>query len=411
MQASRQNHTKYLLWLIPLSFFTFQFILRLFPSLIIKQVMQKFSIDATAFGILASAYYYGYAGAQIPIAIALDRYGVKRVLSSCVFVCAGAIYLFSITHYWYITIFCRFLIGASSAVAILATSKIINDNFPKEIYSRMIGLTFTVGLLGAIYGGRPTNKLIDQFGWQNVGIYLAIIATLIGTVTFICMQGDDNAKEYKKPFEIIAFKSLLKSPRIWALALVNLLMVGALEGFADVWGINYLTAAYNYTKSQAAELTSFIFVGMLFGGPLLAIIGRYIGNYQTIALCGLIMSIIFFRIIIGPDDLNWYSLATLLFTVGIMCCYQVLIFAVGGNLVDNTLLSIAIAFLNCFNMLGGSFFHTVIGSLMDIFWLGDMENGLRKYSLYSYNIALLIIPICALLGALIIISIKPKKII
>ena len=44
-------------------------------------------------------------------------------------------------------------------------------------------------------------------------------------------------------------------------------MVGALEGFADVWGINYIVMAYGIDKSSAAEVISFIPIGMIFGGP------------------------------------------------------------------------------------------------------------------------------------------------
>ncbi len=43
----------YAMWVFPLSFFTYQFILRLWPSLmmqqIMQQIMQQFQVDATGF--------------------------------------------------------------------------------------------------------------------------------------------------------------------------------------------------------------------------------------------------------------------------------------------------------------------------------------------------------------------------
>ena len=47
----------YAMWVFPLSFFTYQFILRLWPSLMMQQIMQQFQVDATGFGLLASVYY------------------------------------------------------------------------------------------------------------------------------------------------------------------------------------------------------------------------------------------------------------------------------------------------------------------------------------------------------------------
>ena len=99
-------------------------------------------------------------------------------------------------------------------------------------------------------------------------------------------------------------------------------------------------------------------------------------------------------------EYNWYTFAGLLFLVGIMCCYQVIVFAAGADLVNTQLLGVTIAFLNCINMLGGSFFHTVIGYLMDVFWTGAiMDDNIRQYSVESYGAALMVIPICSILGA------------
>jgi hypothetical protein len=54
-------------------------------------------------------------------------------------------------------------------------------------------------------------------------------------------------------------------------------------------------------------------------------------------------------------------------------------------------------------MLGGSFFHSIIGFEMDFFWDGGMnEMGLREYSLDTYNKALLIIPACSFLGSIMV---------
>lgn len=107
--------------------------------------------------------------------------------------------------------------------------------------------------------------------------------------------------------------------------------------------------------------------------------------------------------ILSGNVSNWWLLSALFFTIGLMCCYQVIVFAAGSTLVSNKQLGITIAFLNCINMLGGSFFHTVIGKIMDYYWEGNLtQNGLKQYSLSSYHHALMVIPACALLGTVLI---------
>ena len=401
------QHRKYLpffMWLFPLLFFAYQFILRLWPGLMMHQIMEQLSIEAGNFGMIAAFYYYGYAGMQIPVAILLDRFGTRYVVFAFSVICGFATLLFIYTDNFYLATLGRFLIGAGSAVGFLGVSKVVSEWFPKTQYARMIGFSFTFGLMGAIYGGKPVSLLIESYKWQNVALTLAIISIVIGLCAYLALRSPKNLNNGgvdSEQFKIKNFIKLLSSPTIWFLAVSNLLMVGALEGFADVWGVPYLMKAYNIAKSDAAGIVSFIFFGMLFGGPILALFSKKFGNYPVIVMCGLIMALAFI-LLFSSYLYSLWLLSCLFFIVGIMCCYQVIIFSAGSELVSQRYLGVTVAFLNCINMLGGSFFHTIIGKVMDYYWDGALDKeGIRIYDLSAYKYALVIIPVCAVIGALI----------
>jgi MFS family permease len=406
----------WLMWSLPVLFFAYQFILRLWPGLMMQSIMSQFSIDAGQFGLLAACYYYGYAGMQIPVAILLERYGPCGILSLFALLCGAATLMFTYTHSFAIALLSRFLIGVGSAVGFLGTSKVISEWFPKEMYARMVGFSFTFGLLGAIYGGRPISMLIQTYNWQHVALVLSFVALLISLLTLVFLRSPVQAKAASRThvFEWKHIRSTLSSPKLWGLACANLLMVGALEGFADVWGVPYLMEAYHLSKENSAGVMSLIFFGMLFGGPFLAYCSRKLTEYGVILICALGMCGIFV-ILLASHALSMSSLSILLFVTGLLCCYQVIIFAAGAKLVSLQELSVTVAFLNCVNMLGGSFFHTIIGKIMHAYWQGQAaENGLHLYSKNAFQHALVVIPICALLGALIILGlcysqrVKPK---
>lgn len=404
-QMSYQNKSilPYLMWLFPLFFFAYQFILRLWPGLMMQQIMAQFSIDASHFGFLAALYYYGYSGMQIPVAIMLERFGVRYVLFSFALLCGLATLTFSYTNNWYLACLSRLLIGAGSAVGFLGVSKVVSEWFPKNQYARMIGLSFTVGLLGAIYGGKPVSLVIAHYSWQNVAGALAIVAILLGLTACLFLRAPQSGqRQSTEHFKLKHFKTLLCSPFIWLLAIANFLMVGSLEGFADVWGVPYLMTAFNLAKGDAAQLVSFIFIGMLFGGPMLAFFSKRFGNYKVIIAAGLLMAFAF-ALILSATSYNWYWFAGLFFLIGMMCCYQVIVFAAGADLVSPQLLGVTVAFLNCVNMLGGSFFHTLIGQRMDSGWTGTLtQEGLRLYTLEAYHSSLVIIPYCAIAGVMLV---------
>lgn len=121
------------------------------------------------------------------------------------------------------------------------------------------------------------------------------------------------------------------------------------------------------------------------------------------------MGLIFVVLLSFNSYLEVSTLYVLLFITGVLCCYQVLVFSMGVSLVPKHLASLTVAFLNCINMLGGSFFHSIIGHCMDFFWSGAMENGIRVYDNYAYSYALSSIAIAAILGSLLIFLVAPKR--
>jgi len=373
MFDSKYKYMSYVMWLFPVLFFSYQFILRLWPGLMMNQMMEQFSIDASHFGMLAAFYYYGYAAMQIPVAILLDRYGVRIILFVFAMLCGVATLMFICTESFWLAVVSRFLIGAGSAVGFLGVSKIVSQWFPKDQYARMISFSFTVGLMGAVYGGKPVNMLIEAYSWQYVALTLALVSMILGLGALLMLRTPNTAVDVKEPFRWSKLTELLSTPVIWILALANLLMVGALEGFADVWGVQYLMTAYEIAKGEAAGLVSFVFIGMLFGGPLLAAIAKRVGDYPVLSMAGILLALAFSFLFLNTIY-NWWLLAALFFSVGMLCCYQVIVFAAGSNLVAPQNLGVTVAFLNCINMLGGSFFHTSIGKIMDLYWTGTLKH-------------------------------------
>jgi sugar phosphate permease len=398
----------FLMWLLPLSFFGYQFILRLYPSLMMHDIMAQFKIDASSFGIMASFYYYGYSLSQIPIAFFLDKYNPKNVIAFLIMLCGVSNMIFCYTDNFYLAGLSRFFIGIGSAVGFLGVSKIVTEWFSKENYSKMIGYSFTIGLTGAIYGGKPLASLIENYNSKNITLWLSIVSFIISILIFWTLKtpNTNNKSRNKEQFGFGQFKSVISSKSIWMLGIANFLMVGTLEGFADVWGVSYLGISFGFTKSEAAGLISLIFIGMLFGGPLLAFLSKKFSGYYVIFGCGFGMAISFI-LLLSHCTVNHILLGVIFFSIGIMCCYQVIIFGVGSQLTEKESAGLAVAFLNCMNMLGGSFFHTIIGKVMDIFWTGNFcINGLKNYEITSYQYAIAIIPISAIIGSIIAISSK-----
>jgi MFS family permease len=407
----RSSFFPWLMWLLPLLFFAYQFILRLWPGLTMQQIMAQYNIDATGFGSLQSMYYLGYAGFQIPVAILLDRYSPRYVVSALAMLAGCAALMSAYADHWAWAFSGRFLIGLGSAAGFLGVSKAVSEWFPGNKYARMIGYSFSFGLLGAIYGGLPVNAMMEQWGYVFTAESIAIAGIVIGGLVFLIYRHPTIQRKTNNQtrFKINDLIAIVTNPALLLLAVSNLLMVGALEGFADVWGITFLVTAYEIPKSSAAGIISFIYVGMLFGGPVFALCSERLGVKAVIMGCGIGIALLISMILLLCASLDPFIIKIMLLIIGMLCCYQVVVFSACADYASPQALGITIAFINSINMLGGSFFHTVIGYLADAFWNGQMANGCRIYSADTYTLALMIIPACAVLGSLLVAMVRKSK--
>lgn len=399
MSKNQSLRNPLILWSLATLFFAFQFILRLSTGILREEIIQKFSIDTIAFGTLAGYYYLGYAGMQIPIGIMLDKFNFRIIIFISILVTSLGTLTFVASANFYYLLIGRFMIGAGSAVGFLSVAKITKTFFPDKYHSLLLGFSFTFGLIGAVFGVTPMKLLFNHFGYYYSFNCLAAVGFIIGLIILsVKINLNNEIGDFDKNPSSTIFK-LLVNPTILLIGISGGLMVGALEGFADIWAIPFFKQIYHMDDMESNMATSFIYIGMCFGGPILAIIADWLKSSNlTIIITGLV-TIGIFAILLYFQTLNFFISSSLMFLLGIVCCYQVLIFTIVSNLVDIKSAGLAIAIANCINMSFGHFFHKLISTLITSNWDGlSNEFGVAIYSRYDFIIAISAIPICCLVG-------------
>ena len=59
-------------------FYSYEYLLRITPSVMEGALRHHFSLSATGFGLLSASYYYAYVPMQLPVGLLMDRYGPRR---------------------------------------------------------------------------------------------------------------------------------------------------------------------------------------------------------------------------------------------------------------------------------------------------------------------------------------------
>lgn len=375
------------IWIIASVFYAYQFILRVMPNIMLGDIMQQFDISAATFGQFSGVYYIGYSLMHLPIGIMLDRYGPKKVMTICILLTVIGLMPLIFAEHWIYPIIGRFLIGLGSSAAILGVFKIIHITFDAERFPRILSLSVTIGLIGAIFGGGPVSYMRDIFGYQTVVQFFAVLGLILAWATFWIIPNEKNLSEKTVMSDI---KEVLTNSRVIWCCIFAGLMVGPLEGFADVWGSVFLKQVYGFEGTLAASMPSLIFVGMCFGAPVLSMIADKIAGYlATIIAAGIIMTTCFAFLIIWQVPSNLLTFNFLV--VGVCCAYQILAIYKASTYVREQVVGLTTAVANMIIMIFGYAFHSVIGGIINIM------GGPSTSQALSYGAA--IIPITLALGA------------
>lgn len=376
------------IWIIASIFYAYQYILRVMPSILMEDIMQKFNIDAAVFGQFSGVYYLGYSLMHLPIGIMLDHYGPKKVMTGCILLTIIGLLPIIFADHWVYPIIGRVLIGIGSSAAILGTFKIIRMSFSEAHFSRMLSFSVTIGLIGAIYGGAPVALLNETFGYKTVVEIFAAIGLILAVITYFIVP--DMERENKATV-LSEIKEVLTNKKVIMTCVFAGLMVGPIEGFADIWGPAFFKQVYQLDNNLASSLPSTIFIGMCFGAPVLSLIAEKTNNYLgTIISAGIVMSLVFLGLVFYKLSNTTISISLVI--VGVCCAYQILAIYKASTYVPDHVVGLTTAIANMIIMIFGYFFHSIIGFVVKLYSSTDPAIA------FSYGIG--VIPTTLIIGSI-----------
>ncbi|WP_139121766.1 MFS transporter, partial [Piscirickettsia litoralis] len=257
-------------WSIAALFYAYEFFQRIAPSAMESGIVGSFHINASTFGLLGAVYFYAYAIGQIPAGILFDRYGVRRVfLAATALVTVGSV-IFSQAHSLFYLELARVFIGFGSAFGFIGCLKIASIYFSSENFPLVVGLTNTLGIIGALFAQQPFTQLVENYEWR----YSMEIAAILGLVLFVIFLvsiwdvhkikfKNSKNKNYRnnenEQFNFLALKSVLSHPLTWLIAMIAALRVVPVISFGELWALPFLRQGYGFSADDAATITSFLF--------------------------------------------------------------------------------------------------------------------------------------------------------
>lgn len=387
---------KWVTFLLTLTFFFYEYYLRVSPTAIIPELMTAFNIGAGAVGTISAFYFYSYSVMQVPAGFFTDKLGARMLLIFSSAICGVGCIIFAIAQHTYMAALSRLLIGFGSAFGWVGIIYVVTHWFEQKKWALLIGIANSIGMMGAIIGEGPLALLVSIWGWREVFFFLGFIGFIISLAMLILMRnqpkGVISQTSAQKTNEYGFFQSLwivMKNYHSWTIGIASCGYYVILPVFAGLWGTPYLQISNGFSKEYAGFAASLIFLGFVIGGPLVGYLSDHLKNRKRVLLIFMILTTLCFLPIIHLSPMPNMLVLLLLFLTGFFASGQLLTFtfAIEWNLIN--VKATAAAFVNAIVFIGTAFLQTVIGYSLDLGKTGTAPDALPVYSIKDYEMSFL----------------------
>ncbi|UUX49709.1 MFS transporter [Nisaea acidiphila] len=382
-------------WLFASIFFLYAFVLRVSPSVMVDDLMREFAVGGAILGNLSAVYFYVYASIQIPVGVAIDRLGARRLATGAAAICTAGVMVFAGAENIEIAYLGRFLIGLGCACSFVAALSVAAIWFPTR-FALLGGLAQAFGVLGGILGQAPFGYAVEQVGWRDTNWAVAVGGAILTVCLFLTVR--DKARAHDEPARPLleGLKRALSNRQTWLAAIFGVGMTGSMLAFGGLWGVPFLIEARGMAKPEAAALASVMFFGWGIGAPMIGWLSDKLGKRRRFMVAGGLLATTGISLVILFPTMPLPMLQTVLALQGFGSATMVLSFAVAREHNPIWANSAALGIINSFVVGSGAVLQPFIGYLLDLGWDGRMADGARVYALETYGAAFVVLPLfCA----------------
>lgn len=214
----------------------------------------EFGLSAGGLGLLSSVYFLSFAACQLPVGVAMDRFGPRRVNAALLLVAAAGGAWFAHADSAAGAIAARALVGVGVSVALMSSLTAFVLWYPADRLSTMNAVAFSVGMVGAMTVTVPLELLLRVWTWREA--FMLIVGANLAVSLLLWLWVPERRAQPRSESvsqQIIALKELLGDPAFLRLAVCLGASQCAAVALQTLWIATWLRDVAGYTPAEVAR--------------------------------------------------------------------------------------------------------------------------------------------------------------
>ncbi|WP_431282899.1 MFS transporter [Humitalea sp. 24SJ18S-53] len=302
---------------------------RTLPAIAVDVLTLDLGVTAEGLAALTGAFHFAFAAGQIPVGVALDRYGVKTVaLWLCATVTLGAA-LAAVAGGAGGFLLAQVVLGLGCSGALLCPMTYAAKILSPQKFGLWGGMIQAFGNCGMLLSASPLALIVDGAGWRvgywaNVGLGIAVIALIVA----ILPRGDkDTAPPRAMVPEARGVVRLLFSRGLRNVVVLAFCSFAVMIGVRGLWGGPWLMEVKGFSRIEAGNILLFATFALVIGPALAGALDRHFGRRWLLMAVGHLLAAGFLALVLLGGGLPGWWDAAMLFGYFLTLSMHVLIFA------------------------------------------------------------------------------------
>jgi predicted MFS family arabinose efflux permease len=191
---------------------------RTVTAVIGPEIAVEFGLSASDLGLLAAVMFAAYASAQIPVGMALDRYGPGAVQAVLGLTIAAGSITFAMADGFAGLLLGRVITGVGIAAALMALMTANAQWYKRDRVAAVNGACVCIGALGALAATWPASLALRVTDWRGVTFGVAGLAVLAATWVLASVPARPPGVAPRRTTlraELATVASIYRSPIFW----------------------------------------------------------------------------------------------------------------------------------------------------------------------------------------------------
>ena len=229
-------------------------------------LVAEFGLSASGLGLLSSMYFFSFALCQLPVGVAMDRYGPRRVNAALLLVAAAGGAWFAHAETAATAMAARALIGVGVSACLMASFTAFVLWYPAERISTMNGVAFSAGAVGAMVATVPLELLLRVWPWRDAFMLIVAATVAVSLVLWLWVPERTARRPTEGFHEIVqGLVALLRDSAFLRLAICLGASQFAAVALQTLWIATWLRDVAGYTPAEVARGLLAVNVAMIAG--------------------------------------------------------------------------------------------------------------------------------------------------